>query len=96
MFVRLRVLGFESSVNKDFLNENDILIQMKKLKIIQSSCLESVGDTINFNISMLRTLDLFVLTSLDQQLFKLKILYTFFAKQATFMRRSMALSLRHS
>ncbi len=29
--------GFESSVNKDFLEENDVLIQKKKLKTIKIS-----------------------------------------------------------
>ncbi len=41
----------------------------------------------------LSTVDLLVLTSLDQLLFILKILLTFFTKQATFMRRSTVLRL---
>ncbi len=41
----------------------------------------------------LGTVNLLVLTSLDQLLFKLKILWTFFTKQATLMRRSSVLSL---
>ncbi len=39
------------------------------------------------------TADLLVLTSLDQLLFVLKILLTFFSRQATSMRRSSVLSL---
>ncbi len=39
------------------------------------------------------TVDLLVLTSLDQLLLKLKILFTFFTKQATLMRRSIVVSL---
>ncbi len=41
----------------------------------------------------LSTVDLLVLTSLDKLLFQLKILLTFFTKQATSMRRSVVLSL---
>jgi len=41
----------------------------------------------------LSTVNLLVLTSLDQLIFKLKILFTFFTKQATLMRRSTVLSL---
>ncbi len=41
----------------------------------------------------LSTVDLIVLTSLDQLLFKLKILWTFFTKQANIMRRSTVSSL---
>ncbi len=41
----------------------------------------------------LSTDDLLVLTSLDQLVFILKILFSFFTKQATCMRRSTALSL---
>jgi hypothetical protein len=42
----------------------------------------------------LSTFDLLVLTSLDQLIFKLKILFfLFFTKQATLMRRSTVLSL---
>ncbi len=37
MFVRLRVQGSKSLVNKYFLNENGVLIQMKKLKTIQAA-----------------------------------------------------------
>jgi hypothetical protein len=32
----LKVQGFESSVNNDFRKENDVLIQMKRLKIIKT------------------------------------------------------------
>jgi hypothetical protein len=39
------------------------------------------------------TVDLLVLTSLDQSLFILKILFTFFTKQATLIRRSTVPSL---
>ncbi len=39
------------------------------------------------------TVDLLVLTSLDKLLFILKILFAFFTKQATFMRRSTVLSI---
>jgi hypothetical protein len=42
---------------------------------------------------MLSTVDLLVLTSLDQLGFKLKILFSFFTKQATLLRRSTVLSL---
>jgi len=42
---------------------------------------------------MLRTVDLLVPTSKDQLLFILKILFTFFTKQAMLMRRSTVLSL---
>jgi len=42
MLVGLRVQGFESSANKDFLKEIDISVQMKKLKIIQSSKLNYI------------------------------------------------------
>jgi hypothetical protein len=41
----------------------------------------------------LSTVDLLVLTSLDQLIFKLKILFAFVTKQATLMRRSTVLSL---
>ncbi len=41
----------------------------------------------------LSTVDLLVLTSLDQLLFTLKILFTFLTKQATIMRKSTVLSL---
>jgi hypothetical protein len=41
----------------------------------------------------LSTVDLLVLTSLDQLLFLLKILFTLFTKQATLMRRSTVPSL---
>jgi hypothetical protein len=41
----------------------------------------------------LSAVELLVLTSLDQLLFILKILFTFFTKQATLMRRSTVLSL---
>jgi hypothetical protein len=41
----------------------------------------------------LSTVDFLVLTSLDQLIFKLKIIFSFFAKQATLMRRSTVLSL---
>jgi hypothetical protein len=41
----------------------------------------------------LSTVDLLVQTSLDSNLYKLKILFTFFTKQATLMRRSTVLSL---
>jgi hypothetical protein len=37
MFVGLKVQDLESSSNKDFLKRNDVLDEMKKLKIIQSS-----------------------------------------------------------
>ncbi len=39
------------------------------------------------------TVDLVVLTSLDQLIFKVKIFLTFVTKQATLMRRSTVLSL---
>jgi hypothetical protein len=39
------------------------------------------------------TVDLLVLTSLDQLLFVYKILFTFFTKQATLIRMSTVLSL---
>jgi hypothetical protein len=42
---------------------------------------------------MLSTVDLLVLTGLDQLLFILKIFFTFFTKQATLMRRSTVLEL---
>jgi hypothetical protein len=38
-------------------------------------------------------LDHFVLTSLDQPIFELEILFSFFTKQATLMRRPTVLSL---
>jgi len=41
----------------------------------------------------LSTVDLLALTSLDQLISILKILFTFVAKQATLMRRSTVLSL---
>jgi hypothetical protein len=41
----------------------------------------------------LSTVNLLVLTSLDQLIFKLKILFTFVTKQVTLMRRSTVLSL---
>ena len=41
----------------------------------------------------LRTVDLLVITCLDQLLFVLKILFTFLTNQATLMRRSTILSL---
>ena len=41
----------------------------------------------------LSTVDLLVLPSLDQLIFQLKILFSFFTKQATLMRRSIVLSL---
>ncbi len=41
----------------------------------------------------LSTVDLLALTSLDQQLFTLRILFTFFTNQATSTRRSTVLSL---
>jgi hypothetical protein len=41
----------------------------------------------------LNTVDLLVLTSLDQLIFILKILFTCFTQQATLMRRSTVLSL---
>jgi len=41
----------------------------------------------------LSTVDLLALTSLDQLLFILKILFTFFTKQATLMRRSIVLNI---
>jgi len=41
----------------------------------------------------LSTVDLLIQTSLDQLLFILKILFTFFTKQSTLMRRSTVLSL---
>ncbi len=43
--------------------------------------------------AILSTNDLFALTSLDQLLFVLKILFTYVTKQATLMRRSTVLSL---
>jgi hypothetical protein len=43
----------------------------------------------------LSTVDLPVLTSLDQLLSKLKILFIFLQKQVTLMRRSTVLSLPH-
>jgi len=39
------------------------------------------------------TVDLHILASLDQLIFVLKVLFTFFTKQATLMRRSTVLSL---
>jgi len=42
---------------------------------------------------MLSTVDLLVFISLDQVLFVLKILFTFFTKQVTSMRRSTVLTL---
>jgi len=41
----------------------------------------------------LNTVDLIVLTSLDELLFIFKMLFTFFTKQVTLMRRSTVLSL---
>jgi len=41
----------------------------------------------------LSTVDLLVFPSLDQLIFILKLLVSFFTKQATFMRRSTVLSL---
>jgi hypothetical protein len=43
----------------------------------------------------LSTVDLLVLTSLDQVVFKLITLITFVTKQATLMRRSNVASLHH-
>jgi hypothetical protein len=37
MLLWLRMQGFESLINKDFVKENGILIQMKNLKTIESS-----------------------------------------------------------
>jgi hypothetical protein len=42
---------------------------------------------------MISTVDLFVLTSLGHLLYKLNILFSFYTKQATLMRRSSVLSL---
>jgi hypothetical protein len=39
------------------------------------------------------TVDLLILTSLDQLIFVLKVLFTLFTKQATLTRRSTVLSL---
>jgi hypothetical protein len=44
-------------------------------------------------VTNISTVDLLVLTSLDRPLFILKILFTFFIKQPTLMRRSTVLSL---
>ncbi len=41
----------------------------------------------------LGTVELLVLTNLDQLVFKLKIVFSYFTKQATLMRRSTVLSL---
>jgi hypothetical protein len=42
---------------------------------------------------MLGTVDVLVLSSTDQLIVILKVLFTFFTKQATFMRRSTVLRL---
>jgi hypothetical protein len=41
----------------------------------------------------LSTVDLLVISSLDQQLLKLQTIFSYFTKQATLMRRSTVLSL---
>jgi hypothetical protein len=53
MFVWLRVQGFESSVYKDFLKENDVLILTKKLKFIHLH-LRSVSVALNIPVSHLQ------------------------------------------
>ncbi len=45
--------------------------------------------------AQLSTVDLLVLASLDQLVLKLKILFSFFTKLATLIRRSTILSLPH-
>jgi hypothetical protein len=56
MFVRRRVQGIESSVYKDFLKENVILIQLKKLMKRQSVVKNPFGlFSLSFSFSMLLT-----------------------------------------
>jgi hypothetical protein len=49
--------------------------------------------TYDREMGRLRTVDLLVLTSLDQLIFMLNILFTFITKLATLMKRSIVLSL---
>jgi len=61
------------------------------LKIIWLICILHSGKS--YWRERLSTVDLLVLTSLDLLVFKLKIIFSFFTKQATLMRRSTVLSL---
>ncbi len=60
-------------------------------KLIQVSSWQSARKS--YCSGRLSTVDLLVLTSLDQLLFIMKILFTFITKQSTFIRRSAVLSL---
>jgi hypothetical protein len=61
------------------------------LKVPSKACIPNSGKSYKRGRSS--TFDLRVLTSSDQLIFIVKILFTYFTKQATLMRRSTVLSL---